>query len=221
MEVRAEGPNGKNLTVASDVVLVCVGRRPYTIGLNLEAIGVKSDKAGRIEVDNQYRTNVSNVRAIGDVIKGPMLAHKAEEDGVACVEAILGHGPGMFDYNLVPGVIYTHPELATVGKTEAALKAEKIPFQKGVFPYMANSRARCNQETDGFVKVLRDTKTDKILGGSILGATAGESIQELVVAIKAGMTAGDLGELVHAHPTLSEATKEAALKAQNNIAIHI
>jgi dihydrolipoamide dehydrogenase len=193
-----------------DVVLVSTGRRPYTEGLGLENLGIQKDKLGRIEVDNHFRTAVPNIYAIGDCINGPMLAHKAEEEGIAAVETIAGFA-GHVNYDAIPGVVYTYPEVASVGKTEEELKAAGIAYNKGNFPFSANSRARANGSTDGFVKVLADAKTDKILGAHIIGPNAGEMISEAVIAIEYGASSEDIARTCHAHPTLSEAFKEACM----------
>lgn len=193
-----------------DVVLVSTGRRPFTDGLGLEEMGIAMDKMGRVVVDEHFRTNVPSIRAIGDVIEGPMLAHKAEEEGVAAIENIAGLG-GHVNYDAIPGVIYTFPELATVGKTEEELKEEGVKFNKGVFPMQANSRARTVHQADGVVKILADKETDQILGVHIVGANAGEMIMEGVIGIEYGASSEDLARTCHAHPTLSEAFKEAAM----------
>lgn len=206
---------GKPETMEADVVLVATGRKPHTDGLGLDNVGIQVDNRGRIETDDQFRTSVSNIYAIGDVIKGPMLAHKAEDEGIICAEIIAGKGPGHLDYNCVPGVIYTHPEVATVGKTEEELKEAGIEYSKGTFPFMANSRARTNDVggdfAQGMVKVLADKKTDKILGMHIVGPNAGELIAEGVLAMEYGASSEDIARTCHAHPTLSEATREAAM----------
>jgi dihydrolipoamide dehydrogenase len=193
-----------------DIVLVATGRRPYTEGLGLESLGIQKDKIGRIQVDDHFRTAVPSIYAIGDCINGPMLAHKAEEEGIAAVEMIAGFA-GHVNYDAIPGVIYTYPEVAAVGKTEEELKAAGIAYNKGNFPFSANSRARANGSTDGFVKVLADAKTDKILGAHIMGPNAGEMISEAVIAIEYGASSEDLARTCHAHPTLSEAFKEACM----------
>ena len=193
-----------------DVVLVSTGRRPYTEGLGLENLGIQKDKLGRIEVDDHFRTAVPNIYAIGDCINGPMLAHKAEEEGIAAVETIAGFA-GHVNYDAIPGVVYTYPEVASVGKTEEELKEAGIAYNKGNFPFSANSRARANGSTDGFVKVLADAKTDKILGAHIMGPNAGEMISEAVIAIEYGASSEDIARTCHAHPTLSEAFKEACM----------
>ncbi len=193
-----------------DTVLVSVGRRAYTDGLGLENIGLKADERGKILVNERLQTSVPNVYAIGDVIYGPMLAHKAEEEGVAVAETIAGQH-GHVNYGAIPGVVYTHPEAASVGKTEEELKKAGIEYNVGKFPFLANSRARTNGETDGFVKILADKKTDQILGAHIIGANAGELIQELVVGMEFKAAAEDIARTSHGHPGLSEAVKEAAL----------
>ena len=193
-----------------DKVLVSVGRKPYTEGLNLSKIGVKKDEKGRIEVNKKLQTSIENIYAIGDVIKGPMLAHKAEEEGIAVAEIIAGQA-GHVNYNVIPGVIYTSPEVATVGKTEEQLKSEKINYKIGKFPFMANSRAKVNNETEGFVKILADSKTDKVLGVHIIGPHSGDMIAEMALAMEFGASAEDIARTCHAHPTHTEAIKEAAL----------
>lgn len=206
---------GSPETIDTDVVLVATGRRPHTSGLGLESAGIKMDDRGRVEIDSQFRTNIPNVYAIGDVVKGPMLAHKAEDEGLICAEIIAGVGEGHLDYNCVPGVIYTHPEVATVGKTEEELKEAGVEYSKGTFPFMANSRARTNDVggdvAQGMVKVLADKKTDRVLGMHIVGPNAGELIAEGVLAMEYGASSEDIARTCHAHPTLSEATREAAM----------
>ncbi|MGE0038029.1 MAG: dihydrolipoyl dehydrogenase [Xanthobacteraceae bacterium] len=197
-------------TVEADVVLVAVGRVPYTDGLGLEAVGVKKDEKGRVVVDAHYATNVSGIYAIGDVIAGPMLAHKAEDEGVAAAEVIAGQA-GHVNYDVIPNVIYTFPEVASVGKSEEELKAAGVAYNAGKFPFTANGRAKVNHQTDGFVKVLADAKTDRVLGVHIVGADAGNMIAEAAVAMEFGGAAEDIARTCHAHPTLSEAIKEAAL----------
>ena len=203
---------GSPTTLDCDVVLVATGRRPYTEGLGLEKLNISTDKMGRIPVDGQFRTSTPNVYAIGDCIEGPMLAHKAEEDGVACAENIFGL-PGHVNYDTVPNVIYTHPEVASVGKTEEELKAAGIAYNVGSFPMMANSRARTVGDSDGFVKVLADKETDRILGVHIVASNAGEMISEGTIGMEYGAASEDLARTCHAHPTLSEAFKEACLAA--------
>lgn len=197
-------------TIDCDCVLVSTGRRPFTQSLGLEDMGIQTDAMGRITVDDKFQTNVKSVFAIGDCIEGPMLAHKAEEDGVACMENIAGlHGH--VNYGTVPNVIYTFPEIASVGKTEEELKAAGITYNAGTFPMMANSRARTVGESDGFVKVLADKETDRILGVHIIASNAGEMIQEGCIGMEYGAASEDLARTCHAHPTLSEAFKEACL----------
>lgn len=203
---------GKETSKTYDVVLVATGRRPYTDGLGLEELGIKKDRLGRIEVDDHFRTAVPNIYAIGDCIDGPMLAHKAEEEGIAVVETIAGFA-GHVNYDAIPGVIYTYPEVASVGKTEEELKEAGVNYAKGTFPFQANSRARANASSDGFVKILTDKETDKILGVHIMGPNAGEMIAEGVLGIEYGASAEDIARTCHAHPTLSEAFKEACMDA--------
>jgi dihydrolipoamide dehydrogenase len=202
--------NSKEEKIEVDKVLVAVGRKPYTEGLNLEKVGVKLDNKGRIEVNNKLQTSVENIFAIGDVIKGPMLAHKAEEEGIAVAEILAGQ-VGHVNYDVIPGVVYTSPEVATVGKTEEQLKNESKSYKVGKFPFMANSRAKVNNETDGFVKILADSKTDKILGVHIIGPHCGDMIAEMALAMEFGASAEDIARTCHAHPTHTEAIKEAAL----------
>jgi dihydrolipoamide dehydrogenase len=205
-------------SIEADVVLVAVGRVPYTEGLGLEAAGVKLDNRGRIEVDHHYATSVPGIHAIGDVIKGPMLAHKAEDEGIALAEILAGQA-GHVNYGVIPGVVYTSPEVAAVGKTEEELKAEGVDYKAGKFLFLANGRAKANQTTDGFVKVLADARTDRVLGVHIVGPMAGELIHEAAVLMEFGGSAEDLARTCHAHPTLSEAVKEAALAVAGR-AIH-
>ncbi|KAF2882604.1 hypothetical protein ILUMI_23572 [Ignelater luminosus] len=195
-----------------DVLLVCVGRRPYTENLGLEGLGIERDQRGRIPVNAVFQTVVPNIYAIGDCIHGPMLAHKAEDEGIICVEGING-GPVHIDYNCVPSVIYTHPEVGWVGKTEEDLKSEGVEFKIGKFPFLANSRAKTNNDHDGFVKVLSDKNTDRILGTHIIGPTAGELINEAVLAQEYGASAEDVARVCHAHPTCAEALREANMAA--------
>ena len=191
-------------------VLVSVGRKPYTEGLNLSKIGINKDNKGRIEVNEKFQTSVQNIFAIGDVIKGPMLAHKAEEEGIAVAEILAGQA-GHVNYSVIPGVIYTTPEVASVGKTEEQLKSLNINYKIGKFPFLANSRAKVNNETDGFVKILADSKTDKVLGAHIIGPHCGDMIAEIVLAMEFGASSEDIARTCHAHPTHTEAIKEAAL----------
>ncbi|HLI10463.1 MAG TPA: dihydrolipoyl dehydrogenase [Alphaproteobacteria bacterium] len=210
---------GKAESLEADVVLVAIGRRPYTEGLGLEACGVAVDNRGMIQVDDRFETNVKGIYAIGDVIRGPMLAHKAEDEGVAVAELIAGQH-GHVNYDAIPGIVYTWPEVASVGKTEEQLKAEGVAYKTGKFPFMANGRARAAAETDGFVKILADAKTDRVLGCHIIGPDAGTLIHEVVVAMEFGGSAEDIARTCHGHPTLNEAVKEAAL-AVGGRAIHI
>ena len=191
-------------------VLVSVGRKPYTEGLNLSKIGINKDDKGRIEVNEKFQTSVQNIFAIGDVIKGPMLAHKAEEEGIAVAEILVGQA-GHVNYSVIPSVIYTAPEVASVGKTEEQLKRLNINYKIGKFPFLANSRAKVNNETDGFVKILADSKTDKVLGAHIIGPHCGDMIAEMVLAMEFGASSEDIARTCHAHPTHTEAIKEAAL----------
>ena len=202
--------NSKEETLQVDKVLVSVGRKPYTEGLNLSKIGVKKDAKGRIEVNEKLQTSIQNIYAIGDVIKGPMLAHKAEEEGIAVAEILAGQA-GHVNYDVIPGVIYTSPEVATVGKTEEQLKEENKSYKVGKFPFLANSRAKVNNETEGFVKILADSKTDKVLGVHIIGPHCGDMIAEMALAMEFGASAEDIARTCHAHPTHTEAIKEAAL----------
>jgi dihydrolipoamide dehydrogenase len=199
-------------TLQADIVLVCIGRRPLVEGLGLDKVGVKLTAHGRIAVDAHLQTSVPGIYAIGDVIDGPMLAHKASEDGIACVETIAGQ-KGHVDWNLVPSVIYTQPEVAWVGKTEEQLKAAAVAYKVGKYPFTADPRSRANGATEGFVKVLADKATDTVLGVHVIGAEAGTMIAEAVMAMEFSASAEDIGRVCHAHPTVNEATKEAALAA--------
>jgi len=210
---------GETQALEADIVLVSVGRRPYTAGLDLDKAGVKLDDRGRIATDAHFATNVLGVYAIGDAIAGPMLAHKAEDEGVVVAEIIAGQS-GHVDYNLVPGVVYTWPEAAQVGKTEEQLKAEGVAYKGGKFPFTANGRARAMNMTDGFVKILADAQTDTVLGAHIIGPEAGTLIAEVVGMMEFGASAEDIARTCHAHPTLEEAIKEAALGVAGR-AIHI
>jgi len=196
--------------VECDKVLVSAGRKPYTDGLNLSKIGIKKDDKGRIEVNKKLQTSLKNIYAIGDVIKGPMLAHKAEDEGIAVAEIIAGQA-GHVNYDVIPSVVYTSPEVATVGKTEEQLKSEKKTYKVGKFPFLANSRAKVNNETEGFVKILADSNTDKVLGVHIIGPHCGDMIAEMALAMEFGASAEDIARTCHAHPTHTEAIKEAAL----------
>jgi dihydrolipoamide dehydrogenase len=210
---------GDKSELKADVVLVAIGRRPFTDGLGLQEIGVALDNKQRVKVDAHYQTNIPGIYAIGDVIAGPMLAHKAEDEGTVVVEMLAGQKPHL-NYDAIPAVIYTWPEVASVGKTEEELKTAGIPYKTGKFPFTANSRARTNADTDGFVKILADANTDRVLGVHIIGPDAGTMIAEAALAIEYGASAEDIARTTHAHPTLSEAVKEAAL-AVDGRAIHI
>lgn len=206
--------DGKEETVEADVVLVSVGRRPYTKGLGLENIGVEVDNRGRIVIDDQFNTSIPGIKCIGDVTFGPMLAHKAEEEGIAAIEYIKA-GHGHVNYNAIPSVVYTHPEVAWVGKTEQDLKKEGVEYKIGKFPFVANSRAKTNLDTEGFVKIIAEKESDKVLGVHIIGPNAGEMIAEAVLAVEYGASSEDIARTTHAHPTLSEAFKEAAMAVQS------
>jgi len=210
---------GNAETLACDTLLVCVGRRPYTLNLGLEALGIETDDKGRIPVNSRFQSVVPNIHAIGDCIHGPMLAHKAEDEGIICVEGIAG-GAVHIDYNCVPSVIYTHPEVAWVGKTEEDLKTEGVEYVIGKFPFAANSRAKTNDDTDGLVKVLADKHTDRLLGAHIIGPGAGELINEAALAMEYGASCEDIARVCHAHPTCSEAFREANLAAYAGKAIN-
>jgi dihydrolipoamide dehydrogenase len=210
LKITAEPAKGGDAeTLDADIVIVAVGRRPYTEGLGLENVGGKTDKRGVIETTDHFKV-ADGVWAIGDCIHGPMLAHKAEDDGAAVAELIAGKA-GHVDYNLVPGVVYTNPEIATVGQTEEQLKEAGIKYKKGKFPFMANSRARTNHETDGFVKILAEEGTDRILGAHMIGVGVGEMIGEICVAMEFGASSEDVARTSHAHPTMSEAIRQAAM----------
>jgi dihydrolipoyl dehydrogenase len=210
---------GSAETLEADVVLVCIGRVPYTEGLGLKQAGVALDNRGRVQIDPHFATSVKGVYAIGDVVAGPMLAHKAEDEGVACAEILAGKA-GHVNYDVIPGVVYTTPEVSTVGKTEEELKQAGVAYTAGKFPFTANGRSKVNQTTEGFVKVLADAKTDRVLGVHIVGREAGEMIHEAAVLMEFGGSAEDLARTCHAHPTRSEAIKEAAL-AVGKRAIHM
>ena len=201
---------GEKSTLECDKILVSVGRAPYTADLGLDQVAVKKDERGRIDIDLHFKTNVDGIYAIGDVVRGPMLAHKAEEEGVVCAEIISGK-PGHMNYNLVPSVVYTWPELAMVGATEEELKEDGVDYKSGRFPFAANCRAIAMNEKGGMVKILADSRTGRILGGHVLGPQASNLIGEIVAVMEFGGTAEDLGRICHAHPTLSEAVKEAAM----------
>ena len=209
---------GKNINFESNVVLISVGRKPYTKNLNLDKVGVELDKKGRININNNFQTNIKNIYAIGDVIKGPMLAHKAEEEGIAVAELIAGQSSHV-NYDVIPSVIYTTPEVASVGKTEEELQDLQCSYKAGKFPFMANSRAKAIDTPEGFVKILADAKTDKVLGVHMIGPHAGEMIAEMALAMEFGASSEDIARTCHAHPTFSEAIKEAALSVDKR-AIH-
>ena len=209
----------KNLTdFECDVVLISVGRKPNTIGLNLDKIGVQLDEKNRVKTNKNFQTNINNIYAIGDVITGPMLAHKAEDEGIAVAEIIAGQS-GHVNYDTIPGVVYTTPEVASIGKTEEQLKEKNIQYKIGKFSFMANSRAKAIDEAEGFVKILADEKTDKVLGAHLIGPHAGELIAEIGIAMEFGASSEDIARTCHAHPTFSEAVKEAALSVDKR-AIH-
>lgn len=220
VKVVAETPKGDNLELTGDYCLVSIGRRPYTDGLNLENAGVKADDRGRVAVDDHLKTSADNIWAIGDVVKGAMLAHKAEEEGVFVAEQMMGQKPHI-NYNLIPGVVYTWPEVASVGQTEEQLKAAGRKFKTGKFPYKALGRARASMDTDGLVKVLADAETDEILGMHIIGARAADMIASGVTAMEYRASAEDVSRMSHAHPTYMEAVKEACLAATANRPIHL
>lgn len=220
LNVTAAGKSAdKPSQIKADVALLAIGRRPYTENLGLDAVGVACDEGGRIKVNAKFETSVAGIYAIGDVIAGPMLAHKAEEDGVAAVECMAGKA-GHVDYGLVAGIVYTNPEVAVIGKSEDDLKAEGVAYNKGAFPFTANSRARAIAHSEGFVKILAHAKTDRVLGVHIIGADAGGLIHECATAMAFAASAEDIARICHAHPTLNEAVKEAAL-AVDKRAIHI
>ena len=210
--------NGKIKKFDCDVVLISVGRSPNSVGLNLEKIGVELDEKKRIKTKKNFQTNIEEVYAIGDVISGPMLAHKAEDEGIAVAENIAGQS-GHVNYDTIPGVIYTNPEVASIGKTEEQLKELNIGYKRGKFSFMANSRAKAIDDTEGFVKILADEKTDKVLGAHLIGPHAGELIAEIGIAMEFGASSEDIARTCHAHPTFSEAIKEAALSVDKR-AIH-
>jgi len=218
--VKAENAKGEIITLEGDYSLVSVGRRPYTDGLNAEKAGVKVTERGQIEVNDHLQTSASNIYAIGDVVRGAMLAHKAEEEGVMVAEILAGQKPHI-DYNLIPGVVYTWPEVAAVGKTEEQLKAEGVAYKAGSFSFKALGRARAGGDTDGFVKILADAKTDEVLGVHMIGARCADLIAEAVTAMEFRASAEDISRMSHAHPTFAEAIKEAALAATDNRALHV
>jgi dihydrolipoamide dehydrogenase len=218
--VKAENAKGEIITLEGDYSLVSVGRRPYTDGLNAEKAGVKVTDRGMVEVNDHLQTNIPNIYAIGDVVRGAMLAHKAEEEGVMVAEILAGQKPHI-DYNLIPGVVYTWPEVAAVGKTEEQLKSEGVAYKAGSFPFKALGRARAGGDTDGFVKILADAKTDEVLGVHMIGARCADLIAEAVTAMEFRASAEDISRMSHAHPTFAEAIKEAALAATDNRALHV
>ena len=218
--VQAENAKGETITLEGDYSLVSVGRRPYTDGLNTDKAGVKISDKGMVEVNHHLQTNIPNIYAIGDVVRGAMLAHKAEEEGVMVAEILAGQKPHI-NYNLIPGVVYTWPEVAAVGQTEEQLKASGIEFKSGSFPFKALGRARASGDLDGFVKILADAKTDEVLGVHMIGARCADLIAEAVTAMEFKASAEDISRMSHAHPTFAEAIKEAALAATDNIALHI
>ena len=211
--------DGQKVKHDVDVVLISVGRRPYTKNLNLDKVGVALDEKGRVKVNKNFETNIKNIYAIGDVIDGPMLAHKAEEEGVFVAEIIAGQKPHI-DYNLIPGVVYTWPEVAAVGKTEQELRNEGVNIKVGSFPFKANGRAKVSIDTDGFIKIIADAETDEILGVHMIGPRCADLISEAVVAMEYKASAEDIARITHAHPTFSEAIKEAALDATEKRALH-
>ncbi|HRN99658.1 MAG TPA: dihydrolipoyl dehydrogenase, partial [Flavobacterium sp.] len=217
--VEADNAKGETLTLEGDYTLVAVGRRPYTDGLNAEKAGVKLTDRGQIEVNDHLQTAASNIYAIGDVVRGAMLAHKAEEEGVLVAEYLAGQKPHI-DYNLIPGVVYTWPEVAAVGRTEEQLKEAGIAYKSGSFPFKALGRSRASMDTDGFVKILADAKTDEVLGVHMIGARTADLIAEAVTAMEFRASAEDIARMSHAHPTYAEAVKEAALAATDNRSIH-
>jgi dihydrolipoamide dehydrogenase len=220
VSVTAEGPDGKSVSFEGDYCLVSTGRSPYTEGLALDKAGIKTDERGRIPVDDSLQTSVKNIYAIGDVIRGAMLAHKAEDEGVYVAEIMAGQKPHI-NYLLIPGVVYTWPEVASVGYTEEELKSAKTDYIAGTFPFKASGRARASMDTDGFIKVLTDRKTDEILGVHMIGPRAADMIAEAVVAMEFRASAEDIARMSHAHPTYTEAFREACLAATGNRAIHI
>ena len=218
--VQAENAKGETITLEGDYSLVSVGRRPYTDGLSADKAGVKITDRGMVEVNDHLQTNVPNIYAIGDVVRGAMLAHKAEEEGVMVAEILAGQKPHI-DYNLIPGVVYTWPEVAAVGKTEEQLKADGVEYKAGSFPFKALGRARAGGDLDGFVKILADAKTDEVLGVHMIGARCADLIAEAVTAMEFRASAEDISRMSHAHPTFAEAIKEAALAATENRALHV
>ena len=218
--VQADNAKGETVSLEGDYCLVAVGRRPFTDGLNADKAGVKIADRGQVEVNDHLQTNIPNIYAIGDVVRGAMLAHKAEEEGVLVAEILAGQKPHI-DYNLIPGVVYTWPEVAAVGKTEEQLKEAGVDFKSGSFPFKALGRARAGGDTDGFVKILADAKTDEVLGVHMIGARCADLIAEAVTAMEFRASAEDISRMSHAHPTFAEAIKEAALAATDNRALHV
>jgi dihydrolipoamide dehydrogenase len=218
--VQAENTKGETITLEGDYALVSVGRRPYTDGLSAEKAGVKLTEKGQVEVNDHLQTNISNIYAIGDVVRGAMLAHKAEEEGVMVAEIMAGQKPHI-DYNLIPGVVYTWPEVAAVGQTEEQLKASGTEYKVGSFPFKALGRARASGDLDGFVKIVADAKTDEVLGVHMIGARTADLIAAAVTAMEYRASAEDISRMSHAHPTFAEAIKEAALAATDNRALHV
>ena len=218
--VKADDKKGQEVVFEGDYCLVAVGRKPYTDGLNVDVAGVQLDERGKVIVDEHLKTNVDNIYAIGDVIKGAMLAHKAEEEGTLVAEQLAGQKPHI-DYNLIPGVVYTWPEVAAVGKTEEELKEAGVDYKVGQFPMRALGRARASMDTDGFVKILADKKTDEVLGVHMVGARVADLIAEAVTAMEFRASAEDISRMSHAHPTYAEAVKEAALAATDDRALHV
>jgi dihydrolipoamide dehydrogenase len=218
--VQAENAKGETITLEGDYSLVSVGRRPYTDGLNADKAGVKISDRGQVEVNDHLQTNVPNIYAIGDVVRGAMLAHKAEEEGTMVAEILAGQKPHI-DYNLIPGVVYTWPEVAAVGQTEEQLKASGVEYKVGSFPFKALGRARASGDLDGFVKIIADAKTDEVLGVHMIGARTADLIAEAVTAMEFKASAEDISRMSHAHPTFAEAIKEAALAATDNRALHV
>ena len=220
VQVQAENAKGETITLDGDYALVSVGRRPFTEGLNADKARVKISERGMVEVNEHLQTSVSNIYAIGDVVRGAMLAHKAEEEGVFVAETIAGQKPHI-DYNLIPGVVYTWPEVAAVGKTEEQLKEARVEYKSGSFPFKALGRSRASMDTDGFVKILADAATDEVLGIHMIGARTADLIAEAVIAMEFKASAEDIARSSHAHPTYAEAVKEAALAATENRSIHM
>ncbi|AYN04742.1 MULTISPECIES: dihydrolipoyl dehydrogenase [unclassified Flavobacterium] len=218
--VQAENAKGETITLEGDYSLVSVGRRPYTDGLNADKAGVKISDRGQVEVNDHLQTNVPNIYAIGDVVRGAMLAHKAEEEGAMVAEILAGQKPHI-DYNLIPGVVYTWPEVAAVGQTEEQVKASGTEYKVGSFPFKALGRARASGDLDGFVKIIADAKTDEVLGVHMIGARTADLIAEAVTAMEFKASAEDISRMSHAHPTFAEAIKEAALAATDNRALHV